>query len=283
MSDASPAADAKAEEIFARTRAAFVARRYPAELSYGVRISGLQDGTWSGRTYHTFERWPSGRVVARSISDEETANPAHPHGTSIGIPFFGDIGGGEKKDKDVLGPPRLAVTYAFGLAPTPVDVPLPGDVATPAPGAPRTITTVTAVKRNYDVRLAGEETIAGRACWHLTLKPLGNPGTYRVRDLYVDESNDQTVRLKTDGNFTIKATGSGLWTVDYAEVDGSWYIADETSDGAVDTDAGHFDRVDVKFVDIANDPHENLDFGISGTDDETPVVEPETSPSNGTP
>jgi hypothetical protein len=133
---------------------------------------------------------------------------------------------------------------------------------------------VTAVKRNYDVRLAGEETIDGRACWHLTLKPLGNPGTYRVRELYVEEATNQTVRLRTDGNFTAKATGSGSWTVNYAELDGSWYLADETSDGPVASDDGDFDKVEVRFVDIRSDVRENLDFGVPGVEDAQPLVEP---------
>jgi hypothetical protein len=160
------------------------------------------------------------------------------------------------------------------LAPTPDDAPLPGDVPTPAPNAPREIGTVTAVKRNYDVRLAGEATVDGVACWDLKLRPLGNPGTYRVRELYVDEANDQTVRLRTDGNFTLKATGAGLWTVDYALVDGSWYLSDESSDGAVSGDAGTYDKVDVRFVDVHADPRENLDFGLAGSEDVPLLVEP---------
>jgi hypothetical protein len=266
--------DARAETIFAATRAAFVARTYPSELAYGVRVGGLRGTTWTYRTYRTFERWPAGRISARTISDEETANPAHPTGSNFSLPFFSNATGDGDTLKDIVGTPRLAVTYAFGLAPRPADAPLPGDVATPAPGAPREIGTVVAVKRNYDVRLAGEETVDGIACWHLTLAPLGNPGTYRVRDLYVDEANDQTVRLRTDGNFTLKATGRGLWTVDYVEVDGSWYLSDETSAGAIDTDAGSYDKVDVRFVDVHADPRENLDFGISGSDDVQVLEEP---------
>jgi hypothetical protein len=187
--------------------------------------------------------------------------------------------GGNHEQKDVLGTPRLSATYAFGLVPPPAP-PSANDAASaaPAPGDPRVIGSVTAVHRNYDVRLAGEETVAGRLCWHLALKPLGNPGTYRVRDLYVEEATDQTVRLRTDGNFTAKETGSGLWTVDYAQSDGSWYLTNETSDGPVDTDAGHFDKVAVQFVDVRSDVGENLDFGLSGSDDVPVLIEPGPSP-----
>jgi hypothetical protein len=270
----SPAPDARAEEIFARTRAAFVARTYPRQLAYRVRVTGYQGTTATVRTYLTYERWPAVNVHARTISDEEDANPVKPKGTNFSVPFVSDIGGSGDTMKDVVGTPQLAVTYAFGLAPRPFDPPLPGDVATAAPDAPRQIGTVTAVKRNYDVRLAGEEIVAGLPCWHLTLKPLGNPGTYRVRDLYVAESNDQTVRLRTDGNFTAKATGSGLWTVNYVQSGDTWYLSDETSEGPVSSDAGTFDKMEVRFVDVRADPNENLDFGLPPDPDAPLLVEP---------
>jgi hypothetical protein len=56
------------------------------------------------------------------------------------------------------------------------------------------------------------------------LRPLGNPGTYRVRDLWVDEQSYQTRKLVTDGNFTLKETGSGLWTVTYVKSGDAWYL-----------------------------------------------------------
>jgi hypothetical protein len=244
-------------------------------MAYRVRISGLQGTTWTVRTYKTYERWPSGRLHAPTISDEETADPSKPKGSNIGI-FDFNVGGTGESLKDVIGTPLLGVTYAFGLVPPPHDVPLPGDTPTPAPGAPRTIGGVTSLARTYDVHLAGEETIGGNLCWHLTLKPLGNAGEYRVRDLYVEESNDQIVRLKTDGNFTAKPTGSGIWTVDYTEVDGSWYLSDEVSSGAVSGDSGSFDKLDVKFIDVRADPGENLDFGLAGSEDGIVLEEPAT-------
>jgi len=265
----------RAEQIFASARAALAARAYPAEISYGVRISGYDGTAWRGRTYRAFERWPSGKVIARTISDEEKANPYKPKGTNVDIPFLTHIGGGPepKSEKDILGLPQLAITYAFGLVPPPAKL-APSEAATPAPGEPRVIGSVSVAKRNYDVRYAGEETVGDRACYHLTLKPLGNPGTYRIRDLYVEETSNQIVRLRTDGNFTSKTTGSGLWTVDYAQIGDSWYLADEAFDGPVDTDAGHFDRLDVRFVDAASDLHENLDFGLSKFDEIPPLEEP---------
>lgn len=270
MPTASPAAspDARAEEIFARTRVAFAARTYPSTMKYGVRISGLRDGNWSGRTYRAFEDWPAATVFGRSISDEEAANPVKPPPFC----FFG-IGAPKRAGLELPGPlgfPKLAVTYAFGLAARPNVAP----ASDAGPSALKTIGSVRAVARTYDVRLAGEEEVDGKPCWHLTLLPLGNPGTYRVRDLWVDESSYQTRRLVTHGNFTGKQTASSDWTVSYVQSGDSWYLSSESSKEPVNDALGRFERVAVQFVDVAADPHENLAFGISGSAKDVELVEP---------
>jgi hypothetical protein len=190
--------------------------------------------------------------------------------------IFGNFGppgpqSGGAQGPHILGFPELAVSYAFGLAPrtTVETAPQPTDTGL------RTIGSVRAVLRTYDVRLAGQESVDGNACWHLTLRPLGNPGTYRVRDLWVDEQSYQTRKLVTDGNFTRKETGSGLWTVTYVRSGDAWYLENEVSQGPVDDDTGRYDHIAVQFVGPAADPHENLDFGLAGSSDNDLVVEPE--------
>jgi len=263
-----PSPDARAEEIFSRTRAAFAARQYPPTIAYEVRVSGFRDGTWTGRSYRAFEHWPAVSVIAHSVSDEEAANPSRPHGINIG--FFG-FGTSKAESHDILGIPKLAATYAFGLAAPPAE---PSAEGSPRASGLRTIISVTATARNYVVRLFREESVDGDLCWHLLLRPIGNPGKYRLRDLYVDEKSYQTVRLRTDGNFTASDTGSGLWTVGYTLIDGSWYLTSEVSNGPVATDDGLYEHVAVQFTNIEADPHENLDFGIASTTDEPDLVEP---------
>jgi hypothetical protein len=259
--------DARAEEIFAQTRAAFAARTFPSTIKYGIRISGLRGGTWSGRTYDAYEEWPEGTVVARSISEEEAANPVRP-------PTFCFFGLGAPKRAGlelpgILGFPKLAITYAFGLVHPPHV-----DENDGAGQSLRTIGTVRAVARKYDVRLAADEDVDGFPCWHLTLTPLENPGTYRVRDLWVDKTSYQARRLVTDGNFTGKETGSGRWTVSYVQDGDAWYLSTEISERPVHDSTGTFDRVAVQFVNVVADPHENLDFGISGSTKDTELDEP---------
>lgn len=261
------ARDARAEAIFERARAAFAARTYPSTIKYRIRISGLRGELWAGRTYDAFERWPEARVYARSISEEEAADPVKPPPFC----FFG-LGAPKRAGLELpglLGFPKLAVTYAFGLARTPT-------ASGPSENDPafKTIASVRAVARTYDVRLVGEDDVDGSRCFHLALAPLGNPGTYRVRDLWVDEASYQTRRLVTDGNFTGRETGAGRWIVSYVQLRDAWYLASETSERPVVDSTGTFDRVSVQFVDVADDPHENLDFGISGSARDVELLEP---------
>lgn len=268
LASPAPSPDARADEIFARTRAAFVARAYPPTISYSVRVSGLRGGTWTGRSYRGFEHWPSSELISHTMSDEEMANPATPRGINIG--FLGMTV--DKDDNhDILGIPKLAPTYAFGLVGA-----LPHqDEATTDTGAPRTIIAISATARTYDVSLFHEETVGGALCWHLLLRPVGNPGKYRLRDLWVDEKTYQTVQLRTDGNFTASDTGSGLWTVSYTSIDGFWYLSSEISEGSIETEDGTYDRIAVQFADIKPDPHEALDFGLDDTTpDEPDLTEP---------
>jgi len=263
----SPTPDARAEDIFARTRMAFAARTYPSTIKYAVRISGYRNGAWiDGRSYVSYEDWPDGSIFARSISEEEAANPVKPPPFC----FFG-IGAPKRAGLElpgILGFPHLAVTYAFGLADRPPKAAAP---ATDTSSGLKLIGTVRAVVRHYVVTLAGEEAVDGNPCYHLSLRPLGNPGTYRVRDLWVDETSYQTRKLVTDGNFTSKDAGSGRWTVTYSQSGDSWYLSAEVSDGPI---AG-YDRVAVQFVDVEADPHENLDFGLSGASHDAEIDEPD--------
>jgi len=213
------------------------------------------------------EDWPEGTVEARSISEEEAANPVRP-------PTFCFFGLGAPKRAGlelpgILGFPKLAVTYTFGLA-----HPNRSSDANDADTSFKTIATVRAVARKYDVRLADDESVDGYPCWHLKLTPLGNPGTYRLRDLWVDKSSYQTRRLVTDGNFTGKETGSGRWTVSYVQDGDAWYLSTEISEQPVSDETGRFDRVAVEFVNVIADPHEILDFGISGSTKDIELEEP---------
>jgi len=255
-----PAALPTAEDLFGRVRAALLARRYPTEISYAVTVEGYDGRAWQGRTYDSFDFPARGEIRVRSLSREENADPYHPKEFGVSIFGFGTSRGADAPP-DPIGVPRLSPTYAFGLVPAPRPVPV---LPAPLPsGAPQLIGSAAAIAKIYTVALVGPEDVNAIPCWHLSLKPVGNPGTYRVRDIWIDRVSAELVRLKTDGNFTAKVTGKGLWTVDYArDAEGSWYLASETSDGSVETDDVSYQRMRVRFVDVKRDLREIYDVGV---------------------
>ncbi len=78
--------------------------------------------------------------------------------------------------------------------------PVPGATLAPSPPnladdpiAP--IATATAVDRAYAITLAGTEPVGTRICYHLRLRPLRDPQSYPLRDLWVDTTTYDVVQL----------------------------------------------------------------------------------------
>jgi len=70
-----------------------------------------------------------------------------------------------------------------------------------APDPLGTIATVQAVDKAYDVTLVGSEIIDGRDSYHLQLRPLRDPDRYPLRDLWVERSGFEVVRLTYEQPF----------------------------------------------------------------------------------
>jgi hypothetical protein len=64
-----------------------------------------------------------------------------------------------------------------------------------------TSASVTAVDRAYDIALRGTQTIDGRVCYDLTLRPLRDPAFYPLRELFVERSSGIVVALTYDQPF----------------------------------------------------------------------------------
>ncbi len=176
---------------------------------------------------------------------------------------------------------EAAAAFPFSIGQSgllPQTQPIPGaspaangtETSPSASQGPREIGRISAVLKIYDVSYVGEETVAGELCWHLHLRPLFNPGRYRVRELFIDERNDQTLRIDTDGNFTLKGLG-GPWETDFAQVDSHWFITSERA-----SHVGGFDSIAVTFENVhpVSEQEENLAFGFGGSEHAAVVEEP---------
>lgn len=79
-----------------------------------------------------------------------------------------------------------------------------------APDPLETIATVTANARVYDVRLAGEESVGGRTCYHLVLRPLIAPDRYPLRELWVDTGSFEVVQLTYERPYDAEHTRASV-------------------------------------------------------------------------
>lgn len=251
--------------IYAAARAYWENARYPAFVSYTVDVRVEEAGVWKTNHYHLTYDADRDVVHVNPVSDEEIAHPHHvPPGPMISL--FGTRLTKPESRTDYLGVPNLAPNYSFGLATyVPKDAIDPNelvkqirdefhDPAKPKPrpsptGLPE-IADVHAVARDYDITLAGVESIDGHADYHLKLRPLRAPKRYRLRDLWIDERTNFTDRLVSDGNFVNGPEPGVMWTVTFAQVGGAPYIHEEIARAPLGFPGATYQQATVSFEDV---------------------------------
>ncbi len=122
--------------------------------------------------------------------------------------------------------------YAFGPAGAPLGFfrRAPAQGATPPPAPPnlaadpiQTIAVVRAVDRAYDISYLETVQLDAHAVYHLRLRPLRNPQQYPLRELWIDTTTYDVIRLTyawpyngTTANITYDFAPAGtqrLWTI----------------------------------------------------------------------
>ncbi|MDQ2872350.1 MAG: hypothetical protein M3R35_04390 [Candidatus Eremiobacteraeota bacterium] len=237
--------------IFARAKERFASQHYPPYLDYDVAVRVQEGGTQRIERYASAYNATNDEIFVDPVSDYERVHPASGRGVNMSFLFFS---GKPEPPVDFLGVPRLAPTYSFGMAkfsampptqresdseivseirkafhdPNPRSTPSP----TPKPSSGlREIAAVTAYTHDYNITLAGEETVVGRPCYHLALVPVRmKDRRLRLRDLWIDEDTFSVEKLREALNFT-SGPGTGVaWTVDFADVGDAHYISQERAD-----------------------------------------------------
>jgi hypothetical protein len=141
--------------------------------------------------------------------------------------------------------------YAFGPAGAPLGFyrRAPEQGATPLPAPPnlaadpiQTIAVVRAVDRAYDISYIETTTIGARTAYHLRLHPLRNPQQYPLRELWVDTTTYDVVRLTYAWPYN-GTTASITYDFAAAGPQGIWSIvhidAQATSHGLFETHTEH--------------------------------------------
>lgn len=128
----------------------------------------------------------------------------------------------------------------YGVTASPLDVSSPPAAPSRAPATPvatepsfgfspaerplRELARVEAVARDYTIALAGVERVRALDAYHLTLVPLREPRTYRLRDLWVATKDYQTLKLTVDGLFDGRPYDEARWTVTFVDMGGLAYV-----------------------------------------------------------
>jgi hypothetical protein len=235
-----------AYDLFVRARARWAAQQYPHYLSYDVKISGSAGDHVLTNTYTSVADTQTDLITVRATSAEEAAEPYVPHGVNVKAKLKitysrhtqlshpsddGDVHASktmnvtQREQYDLLGVPLLSPAYSFGLLP-------PQAIGkNPAATAPslKTIASVTAVRRDYDVQYDGIETIDGATCYRLRLIPRREPSVYRLRQLWIDASTFTTRQALVQGNFTAGPGPTLPWVIRFTVIDGAMCVASETA------------------------------------------------------
>jgi hypothetical protein len=254
-----PTPDAEAERLFGLTKEWWRGRKDAPYLSYGALIR-YKSGP------HVFDNWWNAtfRTSDRAIKLERIPIPDDEAKRLRGFPItiFGFKIADTNADAEPIRVevPQIDPTSDFGIvskirsnvtvSAEPTDNPL----LEPSPGATglREIGQVEVALRDYDVRLVGEETLRDGDTYHLKLTPLRDPGTNRLRDIWMHKETSATLQLNVGGIFNGLPYDRLVWTVLYVQLGDRWYVQQVRTGNmhfGLDTniDAMEFDFVDFRF------------------------------------
>lgn len=232
----SPGATLTAGKIFANARVAMYLRSYPRFVTYIIDIQATAYGKHYHEGYRAMLRTHDGALAVKRTPLYSTNQPVNPYGFS----FFGLNKEGSPEDhiEPPFGVPIISAVYDFGLARPP---PLRrGAEASPGPDefAPPVLGRISVSGADYDVTLLGEETEDGHDVYHLSLTPLDDPNRNRVRELWVDTHTFDVWKLVTHGIFIGGPPADVDWTVTFIQLQGHWFIRQETTTATLATN-GH--------------------------------------------
>ncbi len=242
--------------IFARAKAEWRARSEAPYVSFNL----LERYSWRG---HAHDNWwraayrtsDHGLVLRRTIVAQQEDERLRGSPIKINLRFHHADAHGDQLDTNPnadafpILDPLIEPDASFGMrrhesqaALVGTATPLPGTEpsaspvpATPAPTAQpsapqpsetplRELVRVEAVARDYRITLAGTDHLRYGDAYHLTLEPLRDPHTYRLRDLWIATDSYATVQLTLAGLFEGKPYSDARWTVTYTSLGGRWYV-----------------------------------------------------------
>jgi hypothetical protein len=223
----SPATADQGDVMLARARDAWRVRTEAPFVSYAVRAEyGFHNRTVDDWFQLTYRASDNALVVHPIIIPGEDGRRLRGFPVTVfGVKIFDS---NPDADPITMRDPAIEPAFTFGLMPRaflPAVPPAPGD-PTPNPDHERLreIGRVVSVNREYQVTLAGEETLRYGEAYHLALTPLRDPQLNRLRDLWIAKDTNILLRETVAGLFDARPYDGVTWTVDYVPLNGRMYI-----------------------------------------------------------
>lgn len=228
-------------EIIHRVRDLLRSLRYPPYIAYAVNVRATIGNKPFAESFQSIVRTQDDIVATHSIPFATTNKPINPYGTDIQILGLRLHPGHTENHEEPFGVPLISPLYSFGLRP-PGEGPTPSLFPTPEPQPTdiRSLGQVETIAQDYEITLLGVEPYGSRYAYHLGLRPLGDPNTYRLRDLWIDTQAYVPRKLRSAGIFPQGQAASLSWDVTYSIVNGYWLMDRESTTTTVHTGGGLF-------------------------------------------
>jgi hypothetical protein len=240
--------------IFAAAQTAASHASYPAYASYTVNVA-FADGTQRVHdSWQTIEDIKGATVLAGLFSAQEVANPAVPHGTNVDVQVFGNLN--PPQQRDPIGNVTFAIDQTFGVAPLRSYV-TGRELNSPAPASHlfRVVGRAAGATPLYNAQLV--DTVPGDhgSDYHLKLTPLTDPGTNRLRELWVATDTMALDAAVVAGIGNRPPASKILWKVSFGSLAGAPILAREVALAPLDYGTQDILRdVTIDFTDVEPAP-----------------------------
>jgi hypothetical protein len=245
-------AEPDANALFGSLRSNLAAQAYPSLMSYAITVHVQSNGAVREDHYDGQADGRTDDFRVRQFSHEEDESPYVPHGINVVFMVQGatPVVLSKQRDAEPFGVPNLSPIYSFGLrrCPGPSDS---SDSTTDGSGF-RRIGVVVSTSRTYNASFVGDELIDGVETSHLLLSPVSKPEKNRLRDVWIDGSNN-LVRARVAGNFTARETQGVTWLLRFQTTNGLTFIKSETAEAPISFAHQRYDDVSIEFSEISRD------------------------------
>lgn len=249
-----------ANALFQSLRSNLAEQTYPSLMSYAITVHVQSSGAVHEEHYDG-QVEGTGDFRVRQFSHEEEAHPYVPRGINV---IVGAVAVSRQSPAEAFGVPNLSPIYSFGLRRCAAPAQAPD--ATTFNSGLRRIGEVVSTNRTYNVSFVGDETIDGVETSHLALSPVFKPKRNRLRDVWIDGSNN-LVRARVSGNFTAGKTEGVPWLLRFQTTNGATFIKSETAEASISLEHRKYDDVSIEFSNISRgDALRALEFALPKSD-----------------